>query len=74
VFTKFWMENTILGGRNDILKYNMFDGLITVVTKANQIALDTMVIVLTAHGSMESAIEAQLHAAHDLAPKYWIHL
>jgi DNA-binding response OmpR family regulator len=38
---------------------------ISVLQRATKIAPDTMVILLTAHGSMESAIDALRHGAHD---------
>lgn len=46
------------------IKMPGMDG-IEVMRKASKIAPDTLVILLTAHGSMESAIEALRHGAHD---------
>ena len=46
------------------IKMPGMDG-IEVMRKASEIAPDTLVILLTAHGSMESAIEALRQGAHD---------
>jgi len=46
------------------IKMPGMDGL-EVMRKASEIAPDTLIILLTAHGSMESAIEALRQGAHD---------